>query len=308
MMTMSRDQNTWDDIAQAIATGSHVLDVRKLTGGVSAELHALTLGLPNGSQQRVVVRRHGPRDLAANPNIANDEFRLLKTLHQVDIPVPQPILLDTSCRILPTPYLIQAYIEGAPDFAPEDLNHYLEQMAQQLARIHQVDRQAHDVSYLPHITPAHEDIFSQMPSTLDASINEHAIREVLMSAWPWEQVNADALLHGDYWPGNVLMRDGALIAVIDWEDARLGDPLYDLGNTRLELLWAYGEAAMQRFTAAYLAMQPQLDISNLPYWDLCAALRPAGRIDEWASNPEQAQHWRESLQRFVQQAMAALDR
>jgi len=139
---MASDQQVWDGIAQAIVSGSRVLDVRKLTGGVSAEMHALTLGLLDGSQQTVVVRRHGPRDLAANPNITNDEFRLLKTLHQVGIPVPQPILLDTSCQILPTPYLVQTFIDGAPDFAPANPHHSVEQMAQQLARIHQVDRQA----------------------------------------------------------------------------------------------------------------------------------------------------------------------
>lgn len=304
---MKSDQNAWDDIAQAIAGGSHLLDVRSLTGGVSAELHVLTLGLPDDSQQTVVVRRHGPRDLAANPNIAADEFRLLKTLYQVGMPVPQPLLLDTSCQILPTPYLVQAFIEGVPNFAPADLNNTIEQMAQQLARIHHMDIQAQDVSYLPHITPAHDGIFSQMPDPLDASIDEHAIREKLMSAWPWRQINADALLHGDYWPGNVLMHKEKLVAIIDWEDARIGDPLYDLGNTRLEVLWAYDEATMQHFTAAYLAMMPHLDTSHLPHWDLCAALRPAGKIDAWASSPEQAQRWRDSLKGFVQRAMAALD-
>ena len=191
---MASDQQIWDSIAQKVASGSGVLDVRKLTGGVSAEIHALTLGLPDDSQQTVVVRRHGPRDLASNPNIAADEFRMLKTLHQVGITVPQPILLDTSCQILPTPYLVQAFIDGAPDFAPMDLNSHIEQMARQLAQIHQVDIQTHDVSYLPHINKENEQIFSQMPDTLDESINERAIREVLMPSWPWEQINADMLL------------------------------------------------------------------------------------------------------------------
>ena len=32
------------------------------------------------------------------------------------------------------------------------------------------------------------------------------------------------LLHGDYWPGNVLWQQGRLAAVLDWEDAALGGP------------------------------------------------------------------------------------
>jgi aminoglycoside phosphotransferase (APT) family kinase protein len=38
------------------------------------------------------------------------------------------------------------------------------------------------------------------------------------------------VLHGDYWPGNVLWRDGRLVGVIGWEEAAFGDPLADLAN------------------------------------------------------------------------------
>ena len=34
---------------------------------------------------------------------------------------------------------------------------------------------------------------------------------------PPVQVNRPVLLHGDFWPGNILWRDGRLVAVIDWE-------------------------------------------------------------------------------------------
>ena len=38
-----------------------------------------------------------------------------------------------------------------------------------------------------------------------------------------------ALVHGDYRPGNMLIRDGRVSAVLDWEMAHLGDPLEDIG-------------------------------------------------------------------------------
>ncbi len=34
----------------------------------------------------------------------------------------------------------------------------------------------------------------------------------------------------------MLWKDGQLVAVIDWEDAPLGDPLADVANSRLESL------------------------------------------------------------------------
>lgn len=68
--------------------------------------------------------------------------------------------------------------------------------------------------------------------------------------------------------------------MIVWEDAALGDPLSDVGNTRLELLWAQGEVAMQRFTRHY-ATETGHTLAGLPFWGLRAARRPCGRLHTW---------------------------
>ena len=85
-------------------------------------------------------------------------------------------------------------------------------------------------------------------------------------------LNRSVVLHGDYWPGNVLWQGGRLAAVIDWEDASLGDPLADLATARVELLCRYGDAAMERFTARYLAVHKDtsgpLHLDTLPLWEL----------------------------------------
>ncbi len=83
--------------------------------------------------------------------------------------------------------------------------------------------------------------------------------------------NPRVLLHRDCWPGNVLWKDGRLAGVIDWEDVAVGDPLSDLGNTRLELLFNFGLDAMEAFTPVY-ASRIGVDLTHLPYSDLAAAL------------------------------------
>lgn len=130
--------------------------------------------------------------------------------------------------------------------------------------------------------------------------------------WPLSQTNEPVLLHGDHWPGNILWRDGRIAAVIDWEDAALGDPLDDVAISRLEILWAFGIEAMQDFTARYRAMTA-VDFVNLPYWDLYAALRPASKIAEWAEGwPEWGRTditeatMREGHRRFIAQAVEKL--
>jgi aminoglycoside 2''-phosphotransferase len=39
-----------------------------------------------------------------------------------------------------------------------------------------------------------------------------------------------AFRHGDLWYGNLLIDDGHVTGIIDWEDAALGDPALDLAN------------------------------------------------------------------------------
>ena len=42
--------------------------------------------------------------------------------------------------------------------------------------------------------------------------------------------DARKLVHADFGSNNVLVADGAVTAVIDWSEAMIGDPLYDLAN------------------------------------------------------------------------------
>ena len=52
----------------------------------------------------------------------------------------------------------------------------------------------------------------------------------------------------------------------------MSDPLQDLAKSRSELAWIFGEDVLKQFTKRYQMLMP-LDYSELPYWDLLAALR-----------------------------------
>jgi aminoglycoside phosphotransferase (APT) family kinase protein len=160
-----------------------------------------------------------------------------------------------------------------------------------------------DLTFLPDQAKRYAAKFSHRPARIDESLAEGRIRSALEAVWPLPPRNKATLLHGDFWPGNILWQVGRVAAVIDWEDAEVGDPLADLGNSRLEILWAFGPEAMELFTGYYQALTP-FDITNLPYWDLCAALRPASRISEWAADPITEKAMRQGHRLFINQAFA----
>lgn len=272
-----------------------------LKGGVSAEVTALAFMRPDGQQQKAIVRQHGVRDRERNPQIATAEFRLLQVLQQAGVAAPAPYYLDQAGEFLGIPCLVMEYVEGETLFTPADLPAYLAQVATHLAHLHRLTSPPTALPFLPHQSQG----FGPRPASLDHTLDEGRIRDKLETLWPLAQANPAVLLHGDFWPGNLLWRDGRLVAVIDWEDAAIGDPLADLGNTRLELLWAFGADAMTQFTATYRSLA-NLDFTHLPYWDLCAALRPAGKLSEWGLDAQTEQTMRERHHWFVTQAFAEL--
>ncbi|MBX3061592.1 MAG: phosphotransferase [Anaerolineae bacterium] len=276
-----------------------------MPGGVSAQVTALEIERVDGQTQRMIVRRHGSIDLQHNPHIAADEFRLLQRLHSAGLAVPEPYFFDQSNEIFPSPYIVLEYIDGETVFAPLSLEDYLVQVATQLSKIHSLRDWLVDLSFLPDQTTIYQQKLHPRPTKLDDSLQEGQIRDVLEDVGQLAQRNQPTLLHGDYWSGNILWRDHQLIAVIDWEDARIGDPLADLAVTRLEMLWAFGIDAMHRFTDLYRTMT-SLDFNNLPYWDLYAALRPAFKIADWASDPAAELAMREKHRSFVVQAFDQL--
>jgi aminoglycoside phosphotransferase (APT) family kinase protein len=284
-----------ESIARRITPDGRVTGVWRLTGGVSAQVIAVEIETPGKSRRKVVIRQHGEADRQRNPQIAQDEFRLLQKLHALNIPVPEPLLADSSGEIFPTPYLVTTWIDGSTDFSPDDPLARARQLAEVLARIHQVDLDHADLRFLrPHPALA-----------LDLSQAEDRVRAALEMAPPFEP-NPPALLHGDYWPGNVLWRGDAIAAVIDWEDAATGDPLVDLANGRLEVLWAYGAAAMDAFTAQYQSHRPGLNYRHLPHQDLCAALSALGSIMSWGLDAVTLARMQADLRGFIDRALERL--
>lgn len=284
---------------------SKLLRTWELKGGVSAQVSAIELERPDGQTQTVVVRRHGAVDLEHNPNIAADEFKLLQRLRSTGVAAPTPYYLDQSGEIFSTPYVVLEYIDGKPEFAPSAADDLIPQLATQLARIHAVDCSKLDLFFLPSQAHRCAEKLRGRPSRRDESEDEARIRGTLEAIWPLPQRNPSVLLHGDFWPGNILWKDGRIAGVVDWEDAAVGDPLSDVANSRIEILWAFGIDAMHRFTSAYQSTAT-VDWTDLPYWDLCAALRSVSQFGEWAADDMAAQTMRKRHSLFIANAYKKL--
>ncbi len=311
------DSPKFVQITQILAPQGKLRQTWPLKGGSSAEMAALEIETPEGQLTRMIVRQHRDGQRKSGQRKAEDEFKLLQTLKSLSIVTQGPYYLDLSGQIFAAPYIVIDYIDGQMDFAPTDLDHHIRQLASQLAQIHSINCSTLDLSFLPKRISEVSQIERTQAVQLDSSLEEGQIREALAPIGSLSPRNKTTLLHGDFWPGNTLWQDGQLVAVIDWEDAELGDPLIDLAISRLDIAWIFGLAAHDVFTQQYQSLMT-LDYTHLPYWDLRAALRfigwTQGNLTEVAAfftsfgRPDiREQTIKDDYRYFVTQALKRLD-
>lgn len=288
----------------------HVVETASpLSGGVSANAVVVDLRSASDSSLRVVVRRPWAHDRRVALLAIDYEAKALGLCERLGLPAPRVLHRDDEAAAI-----ILDFVEGAPLFAPTHIEAAMRAMAETLVRIHECKVGSDDAEFLQNISNRAERMIADVPKVLDDSLNEDRIRRVLGSLWPWPQENPDTLLHGDYWPGNILWRNEELCCVIDWEEAAKGDALADLALARLDISWAFGEEAMKLFTERYRE-RTALNWRRLPHWDLWVALRPMSQLSRWApayagpaiGRPDvTVETMTKAHHRFVAQAMDAL--
>ena len=230
---------------------------------------------------------------------------MLAALHQRGFAVPEPYRYDDSSAVT-APYLLIDWIDGSTELAADDLPGGLDQMARFLVGLHSLDPES---LQLPEVDPIEDPCRAVIPYLPSTEAGRH-VNKVLASSAFEQGHDRCVLLHGDYWPGNVLWQDGRLVAVIDWEDACFGDPLADLATARVELLCRYDDDAMERFTNRYLALHRDtvgaLPLDWLCLWELYVSAAALASMGDWGLEPNEEAQRRRRTEHFFDRAARQL--
>ncbi len=281
-----------------------VMDLTRLTGGVSAEVYRLDVA-PAASRhnsealEQVVLRLHGPQH---NGHCAQLEFDLLHALHSVGLPVPRPLSVQADAELAGYPFLLIEYIQGSTHIAAAQQAACIAQMATMLRQIHESAPALVPFGVaLPQRLDPLPEVFDYLPE--DASWNP--LRRYLHTLGQQPYVGPVQLLHGDFWPENLLWRAQRIRAVLDWEDAAFGDPLSDVAAARVELRYRFGPAAMQQFTRAYTGEQ-SLDTHRLALWQVYVAAAAQHFMAQWGLPASQEAHMRSQAVASLREAAAVM--
>ncbi len=264
------------------ALGARVIARRLLSGG-AIQQNWLYEVETNGAREEWVVRTDNAATLAVSRS-RPEEFALLRAAWAAGVPVPEP--------------LFQGVHQGKPFFAMRRLHGetnavalckavgpagdaaLLRQCGAALRRIHAIAPPRADLPFLGE-PPADAALafVAQMQARLDDAGTPRPVLE-----WGLAALRRHApppvpavLVHNDFRNGNLMVEDGRLVGVLDWEFPAWGDPHQDIGwicapcwrftNQQLE---AGGLGRREDLLAGY---GPGLDESRIPFWVLAATVR-----------------------------------
>src|SRR5579871_840998 len=269
-------------VRDRVSPDGRVLSARTMHGGVSSSVHLVRLQAADGTRAAVVVRRYGEYWQRTDPAACEREYRLLEILSRSsDLPVPKPLLLDSEGGAFGAPSVVMTRLPGRPLLRPRNLTDYLDQTASLLVRLHATP--IDELAFLPDQRTTVERALSTERAPRDDRLQQDvwAAAQSLWKRVAGRPVNR-RLVHGDYWPGNLLWRHGQLVGLIDWEQPRLGDPVRDVATCRGDLTVLFGPEAGYQFTQRYVAAGGA-PLSDLAFYDLLICTWALREMEDWAA-------------------------
>lgn len=174
---------------------------------------------------------------ASNDTLIAETFRRLREAQRGLVSercdgAPTVRYFDWSRQLLPHPYCVYDWVEGTP-LVDSPTPELYAQAGRVLSQIHQVQFSAFYADFLSigvqpvswseryraALTKECAAAKPYLPPSIEAALDSISL--------PLETPCAPCLVHNDFAPGNILVRDGQLAAVIDWDNAVVEAPHLD---------------------------------------------------------------------------------
>lgn len=302
--------------------------------------HSNLTFLVDDGERQVVVRRPPPPPTPPGAHDMLREARLLQALAGSDVPVAAVLATAQAGEVIEVPFYVMSYVQGPvvttttpPSLAtPAARRRISESMVDTLAALHAVDWRAAGLGDMGRPEGFNARHVNRMGALIAADSGEPPAQFAAIDAWLRANVPSEsgaAIIHNDYRLGNVILgadAPGRVLAVLDWELATVGDPLFDLayfltscpvngaprtptedlGTAMLEEGYLTRDEMAQRYAAATGA-----DLSDLAWYEAMALWKLAvlyeygrrrastGTGDAYYDDPGQVQSFLDAAHRVA---------
>jgi aminoglycoside phosphotransferase (APT) family kinase protein len=217
-------------------------DVR-LTVRPIGDGHSNLTFLAGAGDRRVIVRRPPPPPLPPGAHDVLREAAFIGALAGTKVPVPEVLAVAAAGEVLEFPFFVMSYVPGSvatqaspPALSsPADRRRIGEALIDTLAALHAIDWQAAGLAGLGRPDGFNERHLRRMGRLVADSGGSPPPEFAAIGTWLAAHVPPESggtIVHNDYRIGNVILGSeppARIAAVLDWELATIGDPLFDLG-------------------------------------------------------------------------------
>jgi aminoglycoside phosphotransferase (APT) family kinase protein len=203
-------------------------------------------------RQGFCLRKDPGAGLLRGLSSLSEQFRVIKALEATAAPTPKVYWYEADPSLLGGPFFIMEKVEGE---VPNPWSRAGKQLyadaakrgklprsfVEALASLHNLDWRAAGLDFIG-VPGAGKDFALREIAKWESLIHESSRKPepVLMELLMWLKSNAPeahrlAFVHGAYRTGNLIIKDDAIAAVIDWELQVIGDPMYDVAYVLSDL-------------------------------------------------------------------------
>ena len=263
--------NTADATAilrEHVDAGLEATGVTRGPVGNSQETWFVTAQTLDGATRELVVRRSAPAGVLAWTERAQ-EFTVLRAIAGHGLPVPVVLAVGVADR----PFLVMERLPGSPPgrLAPEERTALGRELGSSLARLHALEPR--ELGLAANGSSA-EATLAQVQHYEQLYRSARAAPVPLLGAllaWAERDIpddgTAPVVLWGDPGPHNILVADGRISALLDWELTHVGHPLDDLGAA----VWScLGSIDAEDVVAGYEEIAGAVDRQCLAYFSALA--------------------------------------
>lgn len=275
-------------LPEILGSDAEVLSLSLLAGGASKEAWAIDVA-SNGETLELLVRRATGGLVFADMLSIDEEYRVLQAAFAANVKVPRPysyiedlagrdafLMERVKGETIGRRIVRRPELAGARGVLPN-------QMAEQLAHIHSIPLEHVDFVSGPQAPPAAPAALDSLEVQLDTLPEPHPAIELGLR-WLREHEPAShglVLVHADFRLGNFIIDEQGIVAVLDWELARRGEPAEDLGWA-LVRAWRFGQderrlagvGDVEPFLERYNELAGRsLTLEDLFYWELAGNVR-----------------------------------
>ena len=238
------------------------------------------------------LRYSYPQLYCGKPQRCTKEFQVLRGLEHAGFLAPKTLLYELDSTVFGSPFIImekEELIQKSTD--------YMDIACKNLANLHNLDVNALGVTCLKNSEDSL--IFARrcilfFKFLLKLSIrHEKQLSRDFDYAIRWLESNINnvrppnyCLIHGDYHIyANAILTKGSKILVMDWEDAEIGDPAFDVGYAFVRMWVDFDQRTAERFAEEYIRNSSRDIVERLHFYKLVVFLEEAILHSMVLSNP-----------------------